>query len=126
MPYIATESVKEKRKALRAALPGWKLSVRTENHSTVAVTIVEGPLAFPDVTEGTWAEGYSQLNHYYLGRDFAEDHPEWLAPLETIKEIAEAGMSDGFHDSDYGYVPGHYITLTIGRWNKPYVQKEGV
>jgi hypothetical protein len=116
MPYISTEEVRAKRKEMRAALPEWKLSVRKDHHSGIRISVMEGPLGYP--------EGHIQLNPYYLGRNF-EDSPEWVGVLETIKRIAAAGMSGGHHDSDYGYVPGHYVEIEIGKWDKDYVCRGG-
>jgi len=113
MPYISTEAVKEKRKAIRAALPEYKVSVRRRDGSSVDVVIVEGPVDAPD------GKTYTQVNRHYIDRHYA-DHPEWLRVLKTVKTIASSGMSGGFEDSDYGYVPGHYVNINIGEWDRPY------
>jgi hypothetical protein len=117
MPYITTEEVKEKRKAIRAALPEYKLSVRCRNYSTVDVTIVEGPGPMPS-WEGR--DGYMQVNPFHLE---SNHEGEALRVLSIINDIARSGMSKGFHDSDYGYVPGHYVDISIGDWDRPYINK---
>ena len=121
MPYITKEQVQAKRKALKAALPQYKLSITTENYSGINVALMAGPTDF-----GT---GYEQLNHY---RDYAErrynevtgeftSRPEVQEVLDVIMPILNEGMGDGFQDSDYGHVPDYYTWVHIGKWDKPYV-----
>ena len=111
MPYISKDQVKQKRQALKAALPNHKLSVTTEHYSGIKVAIMEGPTDL-----GT---EYSQLNHF---------HPDQYSQpiqdlLDTIMPILNEGKGEGFEDSDYGHVPDYYTWVHIGKWDKPYQVK---
>jgi hypothetical protein len=121
MPYITKEQVKAKRKALKAALPQYKLSITTEHYSGIKVALMSGPTDF-----GT---GYEQLNHYrdYAKRRYNSTTGEWTSRpevqevLDVIMPILNEGMGAGFEDGDYGHVPGYYTWVHIGKWDRPYV-----
>ena len=111
MPYISKEQVKQKRQALKAALPDYKLSVRVENYSGIQVSIMEGPTDL-----GT---EYTQLNHFYPDQ-YSQPIQDLLG---TIMPILNEGKGEGFEDSDYGHVPDYYTWVHIGKWDKPYQVK---
>lgn len=118
MPSISTQQVKEKRQAIKKLLgKEWKVSVRRERGSTISVALLSGPLEYPHQNSK-----YCQVNDYYIDRHYREQ-PEWLEILNAINDICRGDMSGGFHDSDYGYVPGHYVDISIGQWDRPYTQK---
>ena len=112
MPYITTDEVKAKRKEIRKTFPDYKFSVRCENHSTVSVSIMEGPLALT-------TRGYEQVNPYYIARNY-EDRPEVAKLLEAVVGIAARGKREIVYDGDYGSIPNFYVTLEVGKWNRPY------
>lgn len=120
MPYISKEQVQAKRKALKAALPQYKLSITTEHYSGIKVALMSGPTDF-----GT---EYEQLNPY---RDYARkiynnktgewtSRPEVAEVLNVIMPILNEGMGEGFEDGDYGHVPDYYTWVQIGKWDRPY------
>jgi hypothetical protein len=121
MPYITKEQVKAKRKALKAALPQYKLSITTEHYSGIKVAIMAGPTDF-----GT---EYSQLNPYHDYREKTwnryteqyESDPQIADVMDVIMPILNEGKGEGFEDSDYGRVPDYYTWVHIGKWDKPYI-----
>lgn len=123
MPYITKDQVTQKRKQLKAALPGYKLSVTNSNYSGIQVSIMEGPVDF-----GT---EYRQLNPYvdYRRDRYDSATGEWTSEpliahiMETIMPILNEGMGAGFEDSDYGHVPDYYTWVHIGKWDVPYQVK---
>ena len=121
MPYIPTEVVKEKRKALRKMFPDWKLSVRTIHHSKISVTLVSGPIDIK-FDESDWKDGYAQVNHFYI-KEWYENQPELRDVLLKIKNFIGNEQRELVYDGDYGSVPTYYISLNIGDWDKPYVFK---
>lgn len=125
MPYISPEQTKIYRQALKKALPGWKLSVRTRNYSTVSVSVVSGPLEFPqeETKQSGWRDNYEQVNHFYIDKFYA-NFPDWVKVLNTIKSIIGNDQRELVYDGDYGSVPTYYIDIAIGQWNKPYIQKQ--
>jgi len=120
MPYITKDQVKQKRAALKAALPAYKLSVTTEHYSGIKVAIMAGPTDF-----GT---EYTQLNPYidYREERYNSNTGEWdsnppiQAILDIVMPILNEGKGEGFQDSDYGHVPDYYTWVHIGKWDKPY------
>ena len=114
MPYITKEQVSEKRKALKAALPDYKLSVVRKDLMAISVSIVKGPHAF-ELDE----RGYKQVNHFSIDRVYEND-PEALRVLSTIRDIASADQTELVYDGDYGSVPTFYVNMSIGKWDRPY------
>jgi hypothetical protein len=120
MPYISKEQVTAKRKALKAALPQFKMSITTEHYSGIKVAILSGPVDF--------GVEYSQLNHYADYREPRWDrqteqyvsNPAIADLMETVMPILNEGIGNGFEDSDYGHVPDYYTWVHIGQWDKPY------
>jgi hypothetical protein len=94
------------------------LSVR--NHSTLVLTIKKGKLNFFDACLMKISQpGSIDVNPYWY-RDHFEGKPK-----EFLIEIFDA-MNKGNHDrsdiqTDYFYV-GWYVSVNIGKWNKPYVK----
>jgi hypothetical protein len=109
MAYITTERVKEIRSEIKAAFPSFKVSVTKENHSGVAIAILEAPVLLSQT-------GYEQVNHYAIGREEKTDRSEVLS---KITAIANNGVR--YHETgDYGTQPSHYVWLSIGQWDKPF------
>lgn len=121
MPYITKEQVKAKRKALKAALPEYKLSITCKSYSGIQVSIMKGPSEFHGTT-------YSQLNPYFDYREERwdqdlEDHvsyPEIADILDIIMPILNEGKEASTEDGDYGMIPDYYTWVHIGKWDKPY------
>ena len=114
MPYITKEQVSEKRKALKAALPEYKLSVTRRDSMQICVSIVKGPHAFE-----LGQRGYAQVNQFYIDDNYKSD-PEALRVLSTIRDICQSDQSQLVYDGDYGSVPTFYISMEIGKWDRPY------
>lgn len=109
MPYISPTKVKEIRNALKRKFPEVKFSVTTRNYSTVCVAIMQSPFK--------WSKDYRDLNVYYL------DEYENSKFLKEVRDIATADQRKMFEDGDYGSVPNFYFDLSVGKWDRPHVQK---
>jgi hypothetical protein len=122
MPYITKEQVKAKRKALKEALPEYKLSITTEHYSGIKVVIMRGPSMLHGTT-------YEQLNPYIDYREERWDrdlekhvsYPEYADLMEIIMPILNEGKGASTEDSDYGMIPDYYTWVHIGKWDKPYM-----
>lgn len=114
MPYIETAKVAEMRKAIRKALPDYKISVTKHHHSSVNVAIMSGPI--PAV---------EHVNEFHYRRDLA-DRPEAVEVLDTIVEkiFAVQEQRELVNDGDYGSVPNFYYNIRFGQWDKDYVMTE--
>ncbi len=119
MPYITSEDVKAKRKELRAAFPGFKLSVTKSNHSGINVAFMEGPVKMTNSPDG-----YQQINHFYLHDPRYSLDPFVAALLQKAADIASRGKRTQHVDADYGNIPNFYVHIQIGKWDKPYVVRE--
>lgn len=122
MPYIPTETVKEKRLQLRKMFPNLKLSVQTRNHSVIVVSIMEGNLEFPEDLIQHENEHYHSVNHFYIEENF-KNYPEWKKILMEIKNVIGKEQRELVYDGDYGSVPTYYVDMNIGKWDREYVQK---
>lgn len=112
MPYIESSKVAEMRKAIRKALPDFKISVTCNHYSSVDVRIMSGPIAEAAINVFWFKD--------HLGPD-KEDRPDVIAVVETI--IAEIFKVERprelVYDGDYGSVPTFYYDIAFGRWDKP-------
>ena len=72
MPYISSEEVAAIRKAIRAALPEYSISVTKQHHSTVQVSIMSGPIA-----------PVEHVNVYWY-KENLEDRPDAVAVIDAI------------------------------------------
>jgi len=113
MPYISTEAVKHIRTRLKQEMPDFKLSVTKQNHHAVSVAIMQGPVDF--------GATYQQVNHFYIPEHWG-DRPDACSCLMMIQEIATASQRTVTVCSDYGAIPNYYVSISVGKWDKPYVQ----
>ncbi len=107
---------------LKKVIPSnWKWSLAVHHHSKLILTISAAPIDFFKHMKpnkyGEIAKGYEQLNKYHLEGTFDG------ALLNTFQAIKDA-MNTGNWDrsdvmTDYFDV-GHYVSIHIGRWGKPF------
>jgi len=116
MPYVSNETVSSVRQALKAEFPNVKFSVRKQHHTSIDVAVMSGPFAFESLEYA--APGY-QINHF---------HPHlyegWVESefIQRLVEIVRSSQRVTHYDYDYGNIPNHYVSISIGRWDRPYVQ----
>ena len=117
MPFISSEDVATMRKAIRAALPDFKISVTGHHHSSVNVRIMSGP-----IPPAEHVNVFSYKEHLKDRPDAVEVIDKILAEIFKVKEERII-----VHDSDYGAVPNFYYDVNFGQWDRPYVctTKEG-
>lgn len=112
MPYITTEQVNEKRKAIKNAFPNWKFSITKKHHSSIDVVILEADI---NLTE----KQNESVNPYYV-KDHYKDNKEVMEALQKIVDILEGDNETISVDGDYGAIPKFYTHLSIGKWDKPF------
>lgn len=117
MPYITSERVAAIRKQIKKEFPSIKFSITREHYSTVKVAILAAPINLQGTDEHS--RNYYSVNEFYIHEHYANE-PEKLSLFTRLTAIMREGMSTGHEDGDYGYVPGHYIDLKVGEWNKPF------
>ena len=118
MPYLTKETATEIRKAIKAALPDYRFSIKNRNHSSLDIAIISGPMQL--LTNPT--KGSESVNHYYIQHHFGA-RPEVANVLQTISDIAGGQQREETYDGDYGSVPNYYYSISIGKWNKHYQVK---
>lgn len=109
---------------------GFKYSLSVHNHSTLVLTISEGTLDFiGNYLDTVKREGYEydrkdlapvtyiDVNEYRIDRSFSGHIFEILNKIKDILNTDNYNNSDLM--TDYHDV-GHYISIRIGKWDKPY------
>lgn len=90
------------------------LSVR--NHSTVVLTLSQGPLDFGE-DDPNW-RGYTSVNVYWINEHYKGRTLEFLK--EVMAVLYEGNWNNSDIQTDYFDV-GWYVDIAVGRWDKPYV-----
>lgn len=116
MAYISTAEVKNIRNKLKEKFPQFKFSVSGGNSLKLHVSIVSGP---EDFSEYTGEYKSFEVNQYHLGG--------YGKFSELFAKIYDVMKSENWYDksdsmSDY-FNTAYYMSLSVGKWNKPYEQK---
>lgn len=129
MAYVSAEMTKAVRVALKEKMPGWKISVKKNPHSsTIYLTIEESPkeidLMLEFVNDDCREDGYMDVNHYFIEQYVFAEHYKKI--IEIMKE-ATASVGHPFYDksdiqTDY-FNTAYYYYLQIGSYEKPYIKK---
>jgi len=117
MPYISKEEVAQKRKAIKAAFPNYKISVVGRHYSSIEVAVMTGPIQLlaPEYIE----RGNESVNPFYITENFKTDVVK-RELLEGIYAIINDGNYTASEDGDYGSIPSFYTRIEIGKWDKSY------
>ena len=117
MAYINQDKKKVIQAKLKTIIPkGWKWSLRIDNHSTLILTIQSSPIDFLKNIE----RQYVSLNTYWLADS---NILQSVGMVELFKSIRDAMNTNNYDKSDIAsdyHEVGHYIDISIGRWDKPY------
>ena len=130
MAFLDKNDVAQIRKELNESFPQFKFGVVKRHSMEVAVTIKSGPTDFSSIFSDEYSakRQYAQINAYHLDK-FYGVHADFLGKIITIIKTAPS-RGEGYHkDSgwydrsdamvDY-FDTAYYISLHIGRWDKPY------
>lgn len=130
MAYVSQELKAKIATALKPLIPaGWKTTLSVHNHSTIVLTVWSAPvdlLAEIQRKQNARCEfegrvpmsvgGCARVNEYYLDAQFDKS-------LEIFKKIKDALNIDNWDHSDSQadyFDVGWYVSIEIGRWNKPF------
>lgn len=124
MAYVDQAKKQKIAAALKLVVPtGWKYSLAVQNHSTIVMTVASAPFdllaAFHPSYGCDKPPTYVSVNPYHIN---AHVWDECVA--EVLQKIVDALNTDNHDNSDLMtdyFDVGHYITLQLGRWNKPFV-----
>lgn len=130
MAYMSQERKAQLAPAIKAVLKkyGLKGSISVDNHSTLVVTIKEGPidfignmLAVAATRPGRYNNGtptYMQVNPYWIADHYTGSARDCLLALKEAMDRGNHDNSDAM--TDYFDV-GWYVNINVGKWNKPYI-----
>lgn len=127
MAYVTAEMTRAVRVALKEQMPGWKIRVAKNAHSSgIYMTIDAAPYDLKDEFNKHHSKyGYMDINHYYIeDYKYAEDYKKIL----DIMLKATASVGRPFYDNsdvqiDY-FDTAYYYYLQIGSYEKPYIKAE--
>ena len=116
MAYISKDEVKNVRELLKKEFPKFKFSVSGGNSLTLNVSIMSGPEDFSTVL-GEWkSTDVNQYHLYQYGKKFEKLFTKMFKVMKSQNWFDKSdSMTDYFHTA-------YYMSLSIGKWNKPYVQ----
>jgi hypothetical protein len=118
MPYLDKAYTSQVRQELKKTFPEFRFSVRTIDSHKLQVVVSSGPL---DLLNGI--PSYESVNPYYTDRHY-ENQPEKRDFIDGVLSIMKRDYTDCVYtDGDYGNIPSFYLSLSIGSWEKPYIQK---
>ena len=132
MAYMSQERKAQMAPAIKAVLKKYKIkgTLSVRNHSTLCLTITQGPIDFiGNINEVTARHPRYNDRPMNPAKDHIDVNPYWYhehfdgQALQFLQEIMPL-MNTGNHDNsdiqtDYFDV-GWYVDVNIGRWNKPY------
>jgi hypothetical protein len=135
MAYMDQAKKAKIAEALKRVVPeGWKYRLSVQNRSSICFTLAAAPVDLighiqavrektarpgdPFARAGLEERRYVVVNPYWLDHQFEEP---LLTVFRKIVDALNTGNYDRSHvQSDYFDV-GHYVDISIGRWDKPFV-----
>jgi hypothetical protein len=120
MAYMNQEKKAVMAPAIKAVLKKYGMTgtLSVNNLSTLVLTISKGPLdVFSDYTGDPARTDYIQVNEFWYKTHFTGKTLEFLLELIPVMMVGNHDNSDS--QSDYFDV-GFYISISFGRWNKPF------
>jgi hypothetical protein len=134
MAWMNQERKAELAPGIKAVLKkyGVKGSISVSNYSTLVVTIKEGKLDFigeANRFNRAYAERrgerFYEVKDYYQANPYRPDTYADTEIGEFFRELTQAMRGDLWYDrsdiqTDY-FDTAYYLSINVGRWNKPYV-----
>ena len=133
MAFVSQGMKKELAPNIKAVLKkyGMKGSISINNHSSLVVTLQQGPLDFSGVDargerifyEATDGGFYSQVNTYHVDKFYSGVTADFLNELvAAMKGKTSRGEWYDRTDimTDYFDI-AYYVNVNVGKWNKGYI-----
>ena len=124
MAYVDQAKKQKIAAALKLVVPtGWKYSLAVDNHSTIVMTVAAAPFDLIGAFKASDHFNPKTATHITVNPHHIAAHVADECVAEVLQKIVDA-LNTGNHDNsdlmtDYFDV-GHYVTLQLGRWNKPF------
>ena len=110
------QKVAEIRAEIKAMFPEIKFSISKDNYNGVMIKIMKAPALYNFEKFDTRNEGYYDVNKFRLNEWYDGKAGE---VFKAIFAIASKDVSY-FETSDYGTQPSFYVSIGVGRWDKPF------
>lgn len=133
MAHVSKEMKAKTAPIIKQILSKYQLkgSLSVHNHSTLVLTVRQGPIDFiaqanvsgQKIAQQLGREHYEVKDHVSVNVYWYHDHYTGEA-LDFLKEAVAALKGPDYFDhsdsrSDYFHC-SHYVDVNIGRWDKPY------
>jgi hypothetical protein len=106
-----TQRVKEIRTKLKSLFPEVKFSVTKRHYNSMSISILSSPY---DLTN----EQHEQVNQWRID-EWHEGKAKEI--LTKVYEVSSEGITYR-ETGDYGTQPDFYVSINIGKWDKPYIK----
>lgn len=125
MAYVDQAKKQKIAAALKLVVPtGWKYSLAVDNHSTIVMTVAAAPFDLLGAFKASDWFNPKTATHLSVNPYHFRAHIEDESVADAIAAILAALNTDNHDNSDLMtdyFDVGHYVTLQLGRWNKPFL-----
>jgi hypothetical protein len=133
MAYMSQENKAKIAAVLKVVIPAdWKWSLAVRDHSTICLTIASAPV---DLVASYASRGMEEASraaavrkgHVDVNQHHWKDHfnPELVDVFEKVFEALNLDNHDRSDSMTDYFDVGHYVRVSIGRWDKPFVLTPG-
>ena len=119
MAYVSKDDKAALSPAIKAVLKKFKMkgTISVNHHSTLVVKLSQGEIDFAPYMDG---RDHITVNEFWIDQHYTGTPQLFLNSLVKAMKGPDYfddsdAMTDYFHLS-------HYIDISIGRWNKPYIK----
>ncbi|MBU2843545.1 hypothetical protein [Acidithiobacillus thiooxidans] len=97
----------------------WKYSLAIRHHAEIVMTIQSAPIDIlaaagkPDAKE-------MSLTRYFRASELFKSNPELAELFQKIRDALDLDNHDRSDLMTDYFDVGHYLTINIGKWNKPF------
>ena len=136
MAYVSQEMKKELAPGIKAVLKkyGMKGSISINHHSSLVVTLQEGPLCFEGLDargerifyEATDGRFYSQVNTYHIDKFYNGVTADFLNELVAAMK-GKTSRGEWYNKTDIMtdyFDIAYYVNVNVGKFDKGYIQTQ--
>ena len=98
-----------------------KGTLSVDNYSTLRLTLQSGPIDFKYVSKD--GDTIRNINEYWY-KDHFKDNAKALAFLSDVIPAMNIGNHDNSDIMTDYFDVGWYVSVNLGRWDKPYIVSE--
>lgn len=129
MAYVDQAKKQKIAAALKRVVPaGWKYSLAVDHHSTIVMTISSAPFDLIGAYTGNEYFDPKKTTHIQVNTCHPRSGLADECVADVFEKIVDALNTDNHDNSDSitdYFDVGHYVSLNLGRWNKPFMCTAG-